>query len=61
MSITTTSGAGTQGPGDRLVAGRGLRDHLDVRVGVEQEPEGGPQQRLVVGEQNANGHKISLL
>ena len=52
MSIRTTSGRRARGQADRLVAVGGLADHLDAVLGVQQRPEPGPDQRLVVGQQH---------
>ena len=52
MSISTTSGRGRAASADRLRAVGGLADHLDVGLGVEQRAEAGPDQCLVVGEQD---------
>ena len=54
MSISTTSGRRSRASAHRLVAVGGLADHLDVGLGVEQRPEPGPHQRLVVGEHDAD-------
>lgn len=49
---------GTLGPGQpyRLPPVGGLPDDLHVRLCVDEEPERAPEQSLVVGEQDANGH-----
>src|SRR5437588_1095903 len=39
---------------DGLVSVARLPDHLEVRLGVEDQPETGSHERLVVGEQNAD-------
>ena len=52
MSISTTSGRGRGGLAHGLLAVGGLAHHLDVVLGVEQRPEPGADQRLVVGEQD---------
>jgi hypothetical protein len=39
------------GERDRLTAVRGLGYHLDVVLGVQQRPEAGPDQGLIIGEQ----------
>ena len=49
--MRTTSGCSPAHRGHGLLAVRRLADHLDVRLRVEQRPEPGPHQRLVVGEQ----------
>jgi hypothetical protein len=40
------------GQPDRLAAVGGLADHLEVGLGVQDHPEPGPHQRLVVGDQD---------
>ena len=43
----------TKGPALGLVGGH-IADDLDVALAVEQKPESGTDQRLVVGEQHAD-------
>ena len=59
MSITTTSGSSCAGELDRGRAVVGLADDLDVVLGVEQHPQTGPEQRLVVGEHDTDPQKMS--
>ena len=53
MSMSTTSGRWPD-DGDRLVAVGRLAHDLDVVLGVEQDPEPGADQGLVVGEDDAD-------
>ena len=53
-SISTTSGRSSPARADRLAAVGGLADDLDVGLGVEDHPEAGAHERLVVGEQDAD-------
>ena len=59
MSMTTTSGRCDAGEVDRLRAVGGLADDLQVLAGVDQHPEGAAQERLVVGEEDADGHGVA--
>ena len=52
MSMTTTSGQQAPGLPDRVGAVPGLADDLHVRFGVENHPEPGAHQGLIVGEQD---------
>ena len=52
MSISTTSGRSAAGELDGLGAVARLPDDLDVVLGVEQRPEPGAYEHLVVGEDN---------
>ena len=61
MSISTTSGRVGAGQPHRLGAVAGLADHLDVGLGVEQRPEPGPHQRLVVGQQHPDHARSSAV
>ena len=56
MSISTTSGCSRRVDRDRLLAVAGLADDLDVVLGLEDQPEAGSHQRLVVGEDDAGRH-----
>ena len=53
MSISTTSGCSRRGDRDRLLAVARLADDLEVVLGLEDQPEPGSHQRLVVGEHDA--------
>ena len=55
-SITTTSGARLRRELDRLPAVGRLADDLQVVLGVDQRGERGPQQRLVVDDEDAGRH-----
>ena len=59
MSISTTSGSQPPRLLDRLGAVGRLADHVDVLLGVEDHPEAGAHQRLVVGDQDAD-HSAQL-
>ena len=52
MSIRTTSGLSARAAVDRLAPVRRLADDLDVGLGVEDHPEAGADERLVVGDQD---------
>ena len=52
MSISTTSGFSRRACVDRLRAVGGLADDVDVVLGVEDHPEAGADERLVVGDQD---------
>ena len=52
MSIRTTSARSAAGQVDRLLAVGGLADDLQVPGGVDEDPEPGADQGLVVGEQD---------
>ena len=54
MSIRTTSGPSCVRQAHGLLAVGGLADDLDVVLRVEQCLEARPDERLVVGEQDAN-------
>ena len=54
MSISTTSGRSSAVSSDRLPPVCGLADHLDVRLRVEDHAKAAPDERLVVGEQDAD-------
>ena len=54
--MRTTSGRSSAGALDRLAAVRRLADDLDVGLGLEDHAEAGADQRLVVGDQDADGH-----
>jgi hypothetical protein len=41
---------------DRLLAVTRFADHLDVGLGVQDHPEAGPHQLLVVGYDDADAH-----
>ena len=56
MSIRTTSGRVRLLGVDGLRAVAGLGDDADLRVGLEDHPEAGADERLVVGDQDADGH-----
>ena len=51
MSMSTTSGRLASGQLDRLPPVGRLADHLEVGLGLDQHPEAGPHERLVVGDQ----------
>ena len=59
MSISTTSGFSRRGHVDRLHAVDGLADHVDVVLGVEDHPEAGADERLVVGDHDAHAHALA--
>ena len=52
--MRTTSGRVSAHQGHRRLAVLGLAHHLDVGLGVDQDPEAGPHQRLVVGHHDAD-------
>jgi peptidoglycan/LPS O-acetylase OafA/YrhL len=52
-------GAGAAGQVDGLPAVEGLADDVDVRLGVEDQPEARPDQGLVVGEQHPDAHGVT--
>ena len=54
MSISTTSGVEPARLLDRLEAVGGLADDVEVVLGVEDHPEAGAHERLVVGDQDAH-------
>ena len=54
--MSTTSGSRDRGEADRFVAVFGLADDAQVVFGAEDHPEAGPDERLVVDEQDAHGH-----
>ena len=45
--------------GDRLDAVRGLADDLDVLLGLEDHAKAGAHERLVVDDEDAEGHACS--
>src|SRR5690606_9818702 len=49
-------GAAARSLGDRLHTVRGVADDLDVLLGREQRGEPRAHHRLVVGDENSNGH-----
>src|ERR1019366_4177657 len=53
-------GSAAASTGHGLGAGGRLGDDFDVGCRVEQKPEGGAQESLVVGEQDADGHVVAL-
>ena len=53
-SITTTSGRVCADDLDGLRAVAGLADHLDVRLAAEYQPEPGPDQFLIVHQDDAD-------
>ena len=52
MSMSTTSGRCCGHQSDRLGAGAGLTDHLDVRLGLEQAAEARSDELLVVRDRD---------
>ena len=56
MSISTTSGCSARTWSMRLQAVPGLADDREVLLGLQDHPETGTQQRLVVDQQDADGH-----
>ena len=54
MSISTTSGRSRPTRATASSPSVGLAHHLDVGLGVEQEPDAGPHQCLVVGDHDAD-------
>ena len=54
MSISTTWGRRSRDERERRLAVGGLGDHRDVGLGVQQRPEPGPHERLVVGDHDAD-------
>ena len=53
-SMSTTSGPQRRHLGHRLVAVRRLAHDVQVRLDLEDHPEAGPHQRLVVDDQHAD-------
>ena len=51
-----TSGSVSPGREHRLEAVRRLADDLDVGLGIEDHPEAGADERLVVDDQDPDGH-----
>ena len=56
MSISTMSGPMQSRGLDGSLAVLGLGDHAQIRLGLEDHPKAGPDQRLVVGNQDADAH-----
>ena len=52
MSISTTSGFDERRLTDRLEAVLGLGDDLDVALGLQDHPEAGAHELLVVGDED---------
>ena len=59
MSISTTSGRSARDEGEGGGAVVGLAHDLDVVLGVEQHPEAGPHERLVVGQHDPDHDRPS--
>ena len=59
MSISTTSGFSRRAMSTACSAVDRLADDLDVVLGVEDHPEAGADERLVVGDQDADAHAAS--
>ena len=57
MSISTTVGLEARGLVDRLEPVARLGDDLDVLLAGEQHAEAGADHRLVVGDEDADGHR----
>ena len=57
MSIRTTSGCSSRAASTASRAVGRLADDLDVRLRLEDHPEAGAHQRLVVDDQDADGHR----
>ena len=60
MSIKITSGRSARARSTRLLPVDRLADHLDVRGRLEQHPEAGADQRLVVGQQRPGSPAAAL-
>jgi hypothetical protein len=61
MSISTTSGWSLRALLDAARAVGGLADDREIRLGRQDHPEPGPQQRLIVNQQNPDRHGSLLL
>ena len=55
VSVGTLRGAETQ----RLVAVTRLPDHLDAGEALQQLPDAGPEQRMIVGDEDPDRHAVS--
>ena len=56
MSMSTTSGRVDVGHGDRLDPVGGLADDLEVVGGLDEDAEARAHERLVVRDQDSDGH-----
>ena len=54
MSMSTTSGCGRCGELDAVAPSPASPDELEVGLGVDQHPDAGAEQRLVVDERDAD-------
>ena len=60
MSITTTSGRVRRATASASSPSCGLAHHLHVVLDVEDHAEAGADHRLVVGDQDADGHQAPV-